>query len=366
MNRRVIENFFLKGTDWLFRATSPEALLLKVSGGILIAVFGGTPLIALILQILLGAVPEGYIAAQKMLNALDILILVLCALLFLVAVGLIIQKRRAESNEKSRKHVVVVEGRGLRDDDGSALDQVVAESFEGKITPILLDLRNRMDGKVIAPEQALDDIQATHRALLQHRKGLRSDLTTVYGGLTSVPYTFLTGLLLDDEGRIVTYDWDRSQETWRALDDVDDGASFVVSGISDLSESEEVVVALAFSYPIADTDLRSTFEHQVVKLTLDGMSSDSHWSQTKQSRLAQQFLEVIKEISAFGVKRIHLVMAAPNSAVFTFGRRYDKRNLPELIVYQFERGSDRAYPWGILMPVSGVDRPHVLYSDGTP
>jgi hypothetical protein len=56
-------------------------------------------------------------------------------------------------------------------------------------------------------------------------------------------------------------------------------------------------------------------------------------------------------------------MAAPNSAVFNFGRRYDKRNLPALVVYQFEHGRNPAYPWALVMPVAGVDQAEVLYRD---
>ncbi|MYG42071.1 MAG: SAVED domain-containing protein [Rhodobacteraceae bacterium] len=71
-----------------------------------------------------------------------------------------------------------------------------------------------------------------HQSLLQHQsKTDRSNHTTVYGGLTSVPYTYLTGVLLDDEGEIVTYDWDRTQEAWRRLDSIDDGKEFQVNGI---------------------------------------------------------------------------------------------------------------------------------------
>lgn len=201
--------------------------------------------------------------------------------------------------------------------------------------------------------------------MLQHRRDIdRRDLTVVYGGLTSVPYTFLTGVLLDDEGDIKTYDWDRTREAWRDLEGKDDGLSLEVVGIDELSNDAEAVLAVAFSYPVDDEDLKSTFSHPVVRLTLDGMSSDAHWSQAKQNRLAQEFLEVVKRVSAAGVKRIHLVMAAPNSAVFTFGRRYDKRNLPELAVYQFERGKTPAYPWAVLMPVAGNDRSMILYQPG--
>ena len=135
----------------------------------------------------------------------------------------------------------------------------------------------------------------------------------VYGGLTSVPYTFLTGVLLDDEGDIRTYDWDRVREAWRELDGEDDGVVLQSNGLDSISDTSEVVVALAFSYPVDDADLATAFSVPVVRLTLDSMSSDSHWSNRKQNRLAQQFLEIAKKLSAKGVKRIHLVLAAPNS-----------------------------------------------------
>lgn len=35
-----------------------------------------------------------------------------------------------------------------------------------------------------------------------------------------------------------------------------------------------------------------------------------------------------------GVKVIHLILAAQNSVVFNLGRRYDKRNVPDIVVYQ--------------------------------
>jgi len=43
--------------------------------------------------------------------------------------------------------------------------------------------------------------------------------------------------------------------------------------------------------------------------------------------------------SVKGARRAHFVLAAPNSVVFRLGRSYDKRNLPPVVVYQFENGS---------------------------
>lgn len=363
MLKQLFENFVRKGTDWLFRARSIEAIMLKTACGVVIAVFAGAPLIAVMLRLVIGAVPERYLAAQRTIELVDGWILAICSIVILVALGLIINRARVDARNRSRKRVIVVEARGLRDDNGSSLNQVVSESCRDQIIPVLLDLRNRLDGRVIEPERALEEIFSVHRSLLQHKNNVdRSDLTVVYGGLTSVPYTFLSGVLFDDEGKLQIYDWDRTQERWRSLADKDDGLSFEVSGIESLSRQHEVVMAISFSYPVHEEHLKSAFSHPVVRLTLEGMSSDAHWSKEKQNRLAQHFLEVTKKLSACGVKRIHLVMAAPNSTVFTFGRRYDTRNLPELVVYQFEQRNEIAYPWGILMPVVGQRSAKIIYT----
>ena len=363
MLKRLIENFVLKATDWWFRVSAIERYLITSGTGLLIAIFGGVPLIAELLRLALGAVPERYINAQQWLSTVDLWILGIASVMVSVGLCLAVARFVGEAKRGSRKRVIVIEARGLRDDDGAPLAEAVAQHFQGKIITCLLDLRNRLDGQVIQPERALNDIAAAHRSVLQHQKdGDRADLTTAYGGLTSVPYTFLTGVLQDDEGGVVTYDWDRTQESWRKIEGEDDGVGFKVDGLGSESEASEVVVALAYSYPITDDDLATTFSLPLVRLTLENMSSDSHWSQKKQNRLAQEFLEVTKRLSGKGVKRIHLVLAAPNSVVFTFGRRYDKRNSPEIIVYQYQRGEHPAYPWGLLMPVNDVDRARVIHS----
>lgn len=364
MIKRLFENFVRRATDWWFRVTTIERFLLTSAIGLLAVIYGGVPLIAELLRLIIGSIPEEYLSTQRAIDAVDGWIFSICLVVILVALGLAITRFVADAKSRTKKRVIVIEGRGLRDDDGSPLDKAVAEQHEGQVIPVLLDLRNRTDGNVIEPERAIEEIAAAHRSLLQHQKNVdRSDLTTVYGGLTSVPYTFLTGVLLDDEGSIRTYDWDRERETWRSIDGEDDGKLFQTSDIDDVAGVTEVVVALTFSYPIDEKDLSTTFRLPVVRLELEGMSSDAHWSEKKQNRLAQQFLEIIKLLSGRGVKRIHLVMAAPNSVVFTFGRRYDKRNLPELIVYQYQRGNNPAYPWGTLMPVGGVNHAQILYCD---
>lgn len=361
MLKRHFDNFLTKLIDWWFRITTIERYLIGTGVGLLIAIFGGVPLLLQFLRFVLGAVPEGIVRFEAELETIDVLIFGVALLLIVVGIAFAIARFIGEAGAQSKLRNIVVEARGLRDDDGNPLVDTVAKHQKGSVVPILLDLRNRLDGRVIAPESALHEITSMHRSVLQNKKGGdRSDLTTIYGGLTSVPYTFLTGVLLDDEGSIITYDWDRVLEDWRKIEGPDDGAQFNVDGFEAIGGAPEVVLATGFSYPIQDKDLATTFDLPRVRLTLNGMSSDGHWSQQKQNRLAQEFLEVVKSLAAKGVKRVHLVLAAPNSVVFTFGRRYDKRNLPEIIVYQYQRGEPIAYPWGVSMPVAGLDDAKVM------
>lgn len=362
MLRRHLDNFLAKLIDWWFRVTTIERFLIKTGAGLLIATFGGVPLILEFLRFALGTLPEGVVRIEAALENIDVLIFGVASLLILVGLVLATARFLGEARARSKLRNIVIEARGLRDDNGNPLADTVAKHRKGTVVPVLLDLRNRLDGHVIAPERAVNEITAMHRSVLQNKMdGDRANLTTVYGGLTSVPYTFLTGVLLDDEGHIVTYDWDRSQEAWRKVEGPDDGAQFKVDGIEAIEDAPEVVVATAVSYPIQNDDLATTFNLPKVRLILDRMSSDGHWSQQKQNRLAQEFLEVVKHVAGKGVKRLHLVLAAPNSVVFTFGRRYDKRNLPEIVVYQYERGKPVAYPWGVAMPVAGLDNAKVVY-----
>lgn len=324
-------------------------------------IFGGREILSLIIRVFLGTVPESYLDIQNRIFAFDAWFFAICIIVIISGILTIYFDRKSQN----RTYIILIEAKGLRDDDGTTLEKAVLSHYKGNIVRILLDLRNRMDGKVLGMQQALDDIAATHRSLLQHKSDLdRGKITTVYGGLTPVPYTFLTGIMLDDEGKVITYDWDRSIEAWRRLDELDDEKLFIFEEKFLPEEKPDIVVAISFSYPIDLQDIKSTFNnYPILMITLDGLSSDSHWSQSKQNRLAQEFLEVVKKLSQKGVNRIHLLMAAPNSTVFTFGRRYDKRNLPEIIVYQFEKGNSPTYPWGVRMPVSGVNSAEIIRTD---
>lgn len=364
MSKDTLDFVIRSAAAWFFRASRPESWIFRGTIAVLVALHGANWVFkysALIgnspVSVEIGAggaIPDWVLWG----------ITVVCALLMIGSAAWAWKRYANEQESLSRKKAFVIEGRGLRDDDGSPLKAAIPDSIVGTRMDYLLDLRQRKDGVISEPEDLLQPILTMKTWLHQVQKGNhRGDLTTIYGGLTAVPLTFLTGVLLDDEGKVVVMDWDRSTDRWRSLDGPDDNLRFDISGIEAARGTREAVLAVSASYMVKSEDLATTFTHPVVRMTLSNLLS-SHWSQAKQSAMADQFLGVVKQLDAQGVKRIHLVLAAQNSVVFNLGRRYDRRNLPKLTVYQFERGQDPRYPWGVEMPVAGVEVARVVHEAG--
>ena len=284
----------------------------------------------------------------------------------LILTGLIweVIRYRTEQRRLSRKRVVVVEARGLRDTSGTPLLDAIPSSLQGHREHALIDIRQGVkDGEIVVPERALENIISLPSDLKRREGGLdRQDFTFVYGGLTPVPFTFLTGVLVDDEGDIHIFDWDRHAGAWRELDGADDDKRFKLAELNQVpGDAQDVALVVSVSYGVNVNDVRSKVgEVPIVTLDLEDGLPDCHWSEEKQRALGKQFLDTVISLERRGVRRIHLFLAAQNSVVFRFGRLYDKRNLPEVVVYQFQRAETPPYPWGILMPVSGIDRPIIV------
>ena len=287
--------------------------------------------------------------------------------LIVIFSGLVFMARDqvAKQRERSRKRIVVVEARGLRDSRGSPLIQAVPPHLKGLREDLTVDLRQGVkDGEIVEPAAALEHLISLPADLRRRANSTdRQDLTIVYGGLAPVPFTFLIGVLIDDETSIEILDWDRHQEAWRELGGADDGKRFQAHGMNSARENgkAEIALAVSVSYEIRMMDIAARIgEMPLVQLKLEGGSVDCHWSAEKQRALGKQFFDTVLHLKNRGIKRVHLFLAAQNSVVFRFGRLYDKRNFPEVVVYQYQSGSLPPYPWGVLMPVSGLEQPKVV------
>lgn len=267
-------------------------------------------------------------------------------------------------NENENNNLfIIIESRSLTKIRGKTLLNSLPKSMKGKKEQVIIDLRqNNTKEKIIDPESALIELQSSIREVNSRQKDLhRDDITIIYGGLLSVPYNFLAGVLLEDEGSILLYDWDRHNQKWMQLDRKDDYERFEIKGLESIEQNiTEVVVSISISYKVDDATVQRLFvQYPFVKMYLNSINPDNLCSEEKQVELGKQFLNVMNALSNKGVKTIHLLLAGQNSVVFRFGRLYDTRNLPNLIIYQFERGEENPYPWGIVIPARGTKLPYI-------
>lgn len=258
----------------------------------------------------------------------------------------------------NRKKTIVIEARGLRDWQGQPLVSAVPSSIPGQREPMTIDLRQGVtDGQIIRPDAALNQLESLPNDLARRCNGLdRSDITFVLGGLAPVPFLFLLGVIIDDESKTFIMDWDRKQHAWRALTDEDDGMRFIVTGLDTVSaDVRRIALCVSASYDVLEVDVLGVEAGlPIIKMELEGRSTNSHWSETKQQQLAQQFLDTVMYLARQGVTEISLFLAAPASLALRLGTIYDKRNLPRIEVNQYEQSDSKRFPWAIRMPVAGL------------
>ncbi|KAA0686238.1 SAVED domain-containing protein [Azospirillum brasilense] len=279
---------------------------------------------------------------------------------FAFVVGLVweIWRDVREGRANARKRVLVIEQRGLLRGTDSPLRDAVPEALIGHRRAIPVDLTPFVhDGRVTDPERALAKTKLIRHDLETAADDAdRADVSIVYGGVAPVPMTFLAGFLIGDEGAITIMDWMREPGRWRPLDGIDDGDRFKLDGLDDVPRgTADVAVAVEVSYKLDEPGFRlSTGNMPLVRIYLPQGRPDCHWSEEKQQALVSDFLAAMVALEGRGVRRIHMTVAAPNSVVFRLGRAYDNRNLPELLVYQYERSAMPPFPWSVRMPTHGV------------
>ncbi|WP_159104291.1 SAVED domain-containing protein [Sneathiella glossodoripedis] len=263
-----------------------------------------------------------------------------------------------------KQRIIAIELKGLRDMDGPSLVSSIPAKFKGQREDMKIDLRQNIhDGYISDPTAALEKLRAAPTDLKRRLSSFnQSDVRVFFGGLAPVPMTFYLGSAIDDEVPVCCMDWDRHIKKWRELDEEDDDARFEVIGLDEFGVgSVEVVLTVSVSMKV---DLVSaskiTKGTPIVQLELKEVSFNCHWSEMKQRELGKQFLDVIGHLSNLGVKTIHLFLAGQSSIVFRFGALLDRRNIPNVRVYQYQRDSEIKYPWSVLIPSGGRKLPEII------
>lgn len=259
-----------------------------------------------------------------------------------------------EWREGDRRRVLAIEVRGLRDWNGPPLSESVPIRFKGRRENIAMDLRQRVvDGEIVDPVVAIERLATLRATLETYESGRdRRDIEYVIGGLAPVPLMFLAGALVDDESPITIMDWDRHQKIWRELDEADDGKRFIASGLDEVPPgATEVMLAISASYHVDVAGAQAKHVGcPLIQLELQNASTTSHWSMAKQEALSVQFVSVLVQLNARGVKTAHIFLAGPASLVVRFGSHFDRRNMPAVLIYQYDQSVSPPFTWAVAMP----------------
>lgn len=351
--------YFLKSfIDWVFRRRSVGVILIKAGVPLFVIV-----LLGLTFGITIPTSKGPFIFSWDSAGssgALSWAVFVIASFIVFLGVFLVCRDIRLES----RKKVIVIEARGLRDWQGQPLASAVPSTIQGRREQVIVDLRQGViDGQIVSPDAAVRRLSSLPDDIARRCDGLdRSDISFVHGGLASVPFLFLLGVIVDDESRTFFMDWDRSQHVWRSLDDEDDGKRFIITGLDGINPNvKRVALCVSASYDVIESNVRIVeTDIPIIKLELEGRTTNTHWSETKQQQLAQQFLDTVIFLARQGVTDISLFLAAPASLTLRLGTLYDKRNLPRIEVNQYEQSDPKRFPWAVRMPVAGLSHAELI------
>jgi SMODS-associated and fused to various effectors sensor domain/SAVED-fused 2TM effector domain len=277
-------------------------------------------------------------------------------LLVLAGLALVLYSFIADRKQNSRKRAIVVEVRGLHASPDTPAKDAELGDFPRFREGLRLDFRPKTEAEQVDPALALQKIAGMKSNIQTLADGRDpSDVTVAIGGLAAVPALFLAGMLLDDESAITLYDWQRDAKRWKVIDGPDDGKRLQPVDFTSLpAAADEVVLAVSLSYMVNLPAVSASFPAlPVLELKAELVAADKYWSSEKQQAVVAEFRAVVQKLLHRGVNRIHLVLAAPASLSIRLGMTYDRRLLPELLVYQYEKSATPPYPWAFMMPTHG-------------
>jgi hypothetical protein len=354
--RNLLWLFFSKCIEWAFRKRGIARNLIAAGLTLTVMAVGGNWAGKLIYKDEARSLDVTVNTADAFPSWVYWSLLALGLLLLVSGVAFAMWEAWRDAIATQRCKVLIVEVRGLHSIPDSPLENAKI-SAPGVRHTVLIDFRPQSAQELVSPEAALESICALKPALTALSNGAnRSDISIVVGGLAPVPTLVLVGSILDDESRLTVFDWDRSIGDWRETNQVDDGARLRMLSAPTLANGiTEAVLAVSASYEIRDEDLDAKFQSlpRMVLSSEPPLAADRFWSLEKQSLYVVAIRDAIQQLTAAGVKRIHMVLAAPSSLSLRVGMAYDRRLSAELVVYQYERRFTPPYPWGILMPSAG-------------
>lgn len=257
------------------------------------------------------------------------------------------KKHKQMELENNRKVILVVQIDAYSNVTPTPLKASIPKEIIGKATPIYIDKREALLGGRNLQEVSMDIINI-EQTLAQYARGNdAADISICAGGLAPVPLLFLLGNVLEDERPIHWAEWERVESRWAWSNEGKQISPWQLSKLESM-DAEEVVLKSGISYPILQGDISIAFpRHQV--LTWEPREKLFQIIINEQSciNICNEFKSLMLQLKGQGIKRIHLLLACSSALTMRLGSVLDPRNMPEVIVYQYEKNSELIYTWGL-------------------
>lgn len=339
---------------FFFRRTSFESKLLKYG-----FLFASPRCITWIIKPIL---PE-----NKLLSLIEIEYSTLNTTSFFVGLGLILTSIflhiRNGNLLKNKEHLGLYQSY-LSNNLEQGFKSLINKKAKGSAHITKINITDLVNNYILtSPSEALRKVEGGIQKFISNVNDSNNEPILYYGGLMAVPFSFYTGMELDDRYPINVLDYDRTEQKWKEIDRVllSDYPNILIENNGNY-QGESVIVA-SISYLINEQEVEQQFSGiPISRIQVGNIDKDNHWDIEFQKELQNEFLDLVKKLGASGCHTIHLILAAQNSVSFNLGRCYDNRNLPSVIVYQYEKGNEIKYPWGLKMKTSGIDKAEIIHN----
>lgn len=261
---------------------------------------------------------------------------------------------------RSKTKVIDVEHIGLRKRIATPLSSSINNAYT-----IPIDLTDCYgNDKVLNPKKTLDltkyGIEETLR--LKAAEIGNHDVTIVYGGTPPVGLGFLAGYLMSNTYHVDVWDYNRNAKNgknWYKVEGYADANRPIIDR-SNYVPDQDVCLLISISHPVSIAQVRAKFVYpSYIDIKLPEIKYDSMSSIEKLRDFEMEFAELLKNLAADGVERVHIFCAAQSSFNFSMGRQVT-RNHPAIIVYEYDISDPKKYPWGVLFNTKDSSSPAII------
>ena len=175
--------------------------------------------------------------------------------------------------------------------------------------------------------------------------------TIIFAGLAPVPLLYAAGVSLLTRSNLKIMDYNRFEQKWHILDQLDDGQHLNIK-YPESKIDTEIAIAVPFTLSISKSQIPQNLKDKTIWVYLNESepTADVLSSEEKLKRVLRELHDMIRNLRSRdgyeNVQKVHLFIAAQASTVFKLGTEYQANIYPNIRMYHFNGGEGK-YTWGI-------------------